>query len=127
VCATPSDTSQVLVPTTTLAYDRIWEVCEELEMPIHRHANFVGDPVSPEFGYAGPAVATLEGNFFAHRSLGHLIVGGVFDRFPGLKYVTTEQALVGSFRTSRKLMQFTLQRSNGGVSPTFSPAMPCDG
>jgi len=86
----PSDTSQVLVPYYYPRYDRIWEVCEELEMPIHRHANFVGDPVSPEFGYAGPAVATLEGNFFAHRSLGHLIVGGVFDRFPGLKYVTTE-------------------------------------
>jgi predicted TIM-barrel fold metal-dependent hydrolase len=33
----------------------------------------------------------MEAGFFANRALGHLIMSGVFDRFPELVFVMTEQ------------------------------------
>ena len=35
----------------------------------------------------------MEVPFFANRSLWHLIIGGVFERFPELRFVMTEQAV----------------------------------
>jgi predicted TIM-barrel fold metal-dependent hydrolase len=46
--------------------------------------------VSDENGLAGPAIGLVENAFFAHRGLAHLIFAGVFDRFPKLKFVLTE-------------------------------------
>jgi predicted TIM-barrel fold metal-dependent hydrolase len=70
-------------------YDPIWAVCQELNMPIHTHTGaghpWYGD--TPE----APVLFALECTMWPHRPLTFLIAGGVFERFPGLKLVLTEQ------------------------------------
>jgi predicted TIM-barrel fold metal-dependent hydrolase len=87
----PSDQGMTVVPLYLPRYDKVWAVCEELGMVVHRHGNLVGLPASTENGIAGPAIGLLEGRaFFHHRGLTHLILAGVFDRFPRLKFAMTE-------------------------------------
>ncbi|MDQ1507545.1 MAG: hypothetical protein QOD57_5272 [Actinomycetota bacterium] len=86
----PGDAVSALVPLYYPAYDPIWDVCAQLDVPIHRHANLPGDANTPATGAAGPAIGLIESNFFAQRGLAHLIFAGVFERFPTLKFVITE-------------------------------------
>jgi predicted TIM-barrel fold metal-dependent hydrolase len=87
----PSDQVMTAVPLYLPRYDKVWAVCEELGMVVHRHGNLVGLPASTEYGIAGPAVGLLESkSFFHRRGLTHLILAGVFDRFPRLKFAMTE-------------------------------------
>jgi predicted TIM-barrel fold metal-dependent hydrolase len=86
----PGDAVSALVPLYYPAYDPLWAVCAEMEVPVHRHANLPGEPDTPATGHAGPAVGLIESNFFAQRGLAHLIFAGVFERFPELKFVVTE-------------------------------------
>jgi predicted TIM-barrel fold metal-dependent hydrolase len=70
-------------------YDPIWAACEELGMPVHTHTGagcpWYGD--QPE----APILYALECTTWPHRPLTFLIAGGVFERFPGLRLVLTEQ------------------------------------
>jgi predicted TIM-barrel fold metal-dependent hydrolase len=69
----------------------IWEICQELDMPVHSHA--AGG--TPSYGNH-PMAAYLyaaEGATMAHRPLVFMIIGGVLERFPGLKLVFTEQGV----------------------------------
>jgi len=85
----PSD-NVVTVPLYYPRLDPIWQVCEELELPVHRHTSFPSDSASKENGAAPPMIGLLEVEFFTQRGLAHLMFSGVFDRFPGLKFVMTE-------------------------------------
>jgi predicted TIM-barrel fold metal-dependent hydrolase len=76
-------------------YERVWALCEELEMPIHRHAIVASEAASDENGYSGGLVGMFEIHFYTVRPLVHMILSGVFDRHPGLKVVFTE------YRTQR--------------------------
>ena len=69
-------------------YDPLWAVCEDLEIPISSH----GGTGSPEYAKT-PSSAVLmiaEVPFYSQRPLMQMIVGGVFERFPRLKFVITE-------------------------------------
>jgi predicted TIM-barrel fold metal-dependent hydrolase len=71
------------------AYDRLWEVCADFEIPINVH----GGTGSPDYG-AYPASMLLYLNevpFYSHRPLVQLMLSGVFERFPRLRFVMTEQ------------------------------------
>ena len=70
-------------------YDPIWAVCEELAMPVHTHTG----SGCPYYGNQadGPILYALECTMWPHRPLAFLIAGGVFERFPGLRLVLTEQ------------------------------------
>ena len=59
-------------------------------MSITHHAGGSG---IPNYGKHDAAITmfVLEAPFFANRALWHLIMSGVFDRFPGLQFVMTEQ------------------------------------
>lgn len=70
-------------------YDPLWAVCAELEMPVNHHAGSASPPIGEE--PAARAVFMVETTWFSHRALWHLMFGGVFDRFPGLRLVLTEQ------------------------------------
>ena len=59
-------------------------------MPVHRHSIAVGPPETPESGPAAIAVGANETHLFFQRGLGHLMFGGVFERFPDLQFVFTE-------------------------------------
>jgi predicted TIM-barrel fold metal-dependent hydrolase len=70
-------------------YDPIWATCSELGMPVHTHTGsgcpWYGD--QPE----GPILYAIECTTWPHRPLAFLIAGGVFERFPELRLVLTEQ------------------------------------
>jgi predicted TIM-barrel fold metal-dependent hydrolase len=77
-------------PLYSRTYDPLWALCEELELPLTHHSGGSG---IPNFGRhdASTAVFILESTFYANRALWHLTMAGVFDRFPGLRFVLTEQ------------------------------------
>jgi predicted TIM-barrel fold metal-dependent hydrolase len=88
----PSDsTASGLVPLYYPRYDPLWDLCAELGVPVHRHGSISGEPSTFENGVGAGAIAIMESQFFAHRGLSHLMFAGVFERFPKLKFVLTEQ------------------------------------
>ena len=69
-------------------YDPLWRVCEELGVPVSSH----GGTGTPEYAKT-PASAVLmiaEVPFYSQRPLIQLMLGGVFQRFPNLKFTITE-------------------------------------
>lgn len=86
----PADTQQQLVPLYYPRYDPVWQVCEELGVPVHRHASIPGEIPGEDSGPGARAIGLVESRFFAHRALAHLVFAGVFDRFPGLRLIFTE-------------------------------------
>jgi predicted TIM-barrel fold metal-dependent hydrolase len=70
-------------------YEPLWQVCEELAMPLNHHTGSASPPMGPTDVDA--VIFLLEVSWFAHRALTHLIVGGVLERHPDLQLVFTEQ------------------------------------
>jgi len=70
-------------------YDPLWAVCEELDVVVNHHSGG-GSPDYGPYPVAG-VLWIAETTFFSRRALTHLILGGVFERFPGLRLVVTEQ------------------------------------
>ena len=70
-------------------YDRLWKVCEDLDVPINAH----GGTGSPDYGpYPVSALLMImEVQFYGQRPFVHMLLSGVFERFPKLKFVMTEQ------------------------------------
>lgn len=69
-------------------YDPIWRFCEEHGVPVHAH----GGSGVPDYGrYPVSALLyIMEALFYSQRPLVQMILSGVFERFPGLKFVVTE-------------------------------------
>ncbi|MEV6927355.1 amidohydrolase family protein [Dactylosporangium sp. NPDC051485] len=71
--------------------DPVWALCEELDLPVHKHA-----PAPPQLRGAergGPgmvAISMLENHFYHRRGIAHFIFSGVLERHPGLKVILTE-------------------------------------
>jgi predicted TIM-barrel fold metal-dependent hydrolase len=86
----PSDHQLTMVNLYYPRLDPIWAVCEELEMPVHRHGIFTTEGSTSEAGPAAAAVGIYEAWFYGQRGLAQMILAGVFDRFPNLKLVFTE-------------------------------------
>lgn len=86
--AVPPDASH-LEPLYSPAYDPLWRVCEELEVVVNHHSGG-GSPDYGPYLAAGP-VWIAEASFFSRRALTHLLLGGIFERFPKLRFVVTEQ------------------------------------
>ena len=70
-------------------YDRLWAVCEELEVPVNCH----GGTGSPSYARvpSSALVMLAEIPTYSRRPLLFLLLSGVFERFPGLRFVMTEQ------------------------------------
>ena len=69
-------------------YDRLWAVIQDLDVPINVH----GGTGAPDYGNV-PFQMLLYINevmFYSQRPLVHFILGGVFERFPKLRFVITE-------------------------------------
>jgi predicted TIM-barrel fold metal-dependent hydrolase len=69
-------------------YDPIWAKCQELGVVVNAHSG-TGGPVYQK-APAMPLVHFLEIPFYSQRPLAYMILGGVFERFPDLKFVLTE-------------------------------------
>lgn len=87
VPSVPDDTP--LEPLYSTAYDPIWAACEELGVVVNHHSG----SGAPDYGphAAAGMVFLAETTFWSRRALTHLLLGGVFERFPALKLVITEQ------------------------------------
>ena len=70
-------------------YDPLWAVCEQLDVVVNHHSGG-GSPDYGPYPVAG-VLWIAETTFFSRRALTHLLLGGVFERFPRLRFVVTEQ------------------------------------
>jgi predicted TIM-barrel fold metal-dependent hydrolase len=86
----PADHSQKLENLYERRLDPFWAACTDVGLPVSRHAVFVGPPETEDTGPATDAVGTYEITGFFRRGLAHLVLGGVFERFPDLKFLFTE-------------------------------------
>ncbi len=69
-------------------YDRLWAVCQDLEIPVNVHSG----TGNPDYG-PYPTSMLLYINevvFYTQRPFVQLTFSGVFERFPNLKFVMTE-------------------------------------
>ncbi|MGH9084482.1 MAG: amidohydrolase family protein, partial [Acidimicrobiales bacterium] len=69
-------------------YDRLWEVCQDLDVPVNVHRG-TGNPAYGPY----PTSMLLYINevvFYTQRPFVQLVLAGVFQRFPRLRFVMTE-------------------------------------
>ena len=84
----PPDCSWVK-PLHDPSYEPLWALCEELEVPVNSH----GGTGAPNYG-SSPVSMLLyitEVSFYSQRPFVHMLLSGVFERHPGLRFVITEQ------------------------------------
>jgi predicted TIM-barrel fold metal-dependent hydrolase len=59
-------------------------------MPINNHSGAAGP--APELDATGMAVFMVELGWFSHRVFWHMVIGGAFARYPGIRLILTEQS-----------------------------------
>ncbi|MCU1380176.1 MAG: amidohydrolase 2, partial [Acidimicrobiales bacterium] len=76
-------------PLWSPAYEPLWQVCEELEMPVNHHGGGGG----PYYGEAeiSYVMFVLEVPWWAHRAMWALMFSGALERHPNMQLVFTEQ------------------------------------
>lgn len=77
-----------LLPYNDPAWEPVWAACAAGGLTLTTHGGAARD-----IDYTGPeaaAIGLMEGPFFARRALWVLILSGVFNRHPALKFATTE-------------------------------------
>jgi predicted TIM-barrel fold metal-dependent hydrolase len=70
-------------------YDRLWAVCQDLEVPVNCHGGTGSPAYAPVPSSALMMIAEVP--FYGRRPLSFLLLSGVFERFPRLRFVMTEQ------------------------------------
>ena len=70
-------------------YDRLWAVCQELDVPINVHGGTGTPAYEPLPSSALMMIAEVP--YFSRRPLLFMLLSGAFERFPRLKFVLTEQ------------------------------------
>ena len=100
ISAIPPDVDYVR-PLYDPEYDRLWKVCEDLEVPINAHGG-TGAPNYGKYPVANLLFIT-EVSFYSQRPFVQFILSGVFERFPKLTFVMTEQGCAWIPPTLRRL------------------------
>ena len=109
--AVPPDTPHI-EPLYSTAYDPLWAACEDLGVVLNHHSG----GGAPDYGrHAATGMVWIsEAAFWSRRTLTHLLVGGVFERFPKLKVVLTEQGASWIAPTLAQLDGFHEQAATTG-------------
>lgn len=78
-------------PIFDRSYDPLWAACQEYDVPVNIH----GGSGFPSYGRdpAGMLYMLSEVAYFARRPVVLMLLSGVFERFPRLKVVLTEQGI----------------------------------
>ena len=94
-------------------YDPLWAVCEELGVVVNAHSGGAG---MPDYGpyRAASQLWIAETTFFSRRPLTHMLVSGVFERFPGLRFAITESGCSWIPATLAQLDEFHRQMAATG-------------
>jgi predicted TIM-barrel fold metal-dependent hydrolase len=102
-------------------YDRLWSACQDLDVPLNIHSG----SGSPRYGsYAVSQLLYIsEIQFYSTRPLAHLILSGVFERFPGLKVAMTEQGATWIRPMLEQLDQLieTARKGSAGAEMRYRP------
>jgi predicted TIM-barrel fold metal-dependent hydrolase len=106
------DDSEV-APLWDPVYEPLWSACEDLDVTITHHSG----QGSPDYGRsaAGGVMWIVETTWFSHRPLWQLIMGGVFERHPRLRFVLTESGCSWIPDTLRMLDGFHAQMASGRI------------
>jgi predicted TIM-barrel fold metal-dependent hydrolase len=115
----PSDHHLKLHNLYFQSLDPIWSVCEELDMPVGRHSSVVASDVETESIDAAHACGSYETLYFGHRTLFQLVLSGVFERHPGLKFVFTELGGAWAANSIAQLDGFYLASKLDGTIPAM--------
>ncbi len=103
------------------SYDPLWSVCQELDMPVTHHAGGSGIPQFDNTPFRN-LLFMMETGFYANRAFWHMIWGGVFERFPDLKLVLTEQGTDWLKPALNKMEHFYKLMKSGRVGELGIPA-----
>jgi predicted TIM-barrel fold metal-dependent hydrolase len=100
-------------------YDPVWAAAAATGLPVHTHSG-VG-PDKDDYGYTPGLIAiyTVEAYWWAARPLWALILGGVFERHPELKYVIAEN---GAWWTPDILTRMDSKWAGDHATRKFGPA-----
>ena len=75
-------------------YDPIWALAQDLDMPVNQHSGAGAPDVGTDPGEVASAnFESVGSHFYSQRTIWNFIYGGVFERFPRLKFVMTEDGL----------------------------------
>jgi predicted TIM-barrel fold metal-dependent hydrolase len=109
----PSPSEAHLQPLNHPDYDRLWAVIQDLGLVINQHSG----QGSPEYceGQGSKALWAMEMSFFVQRGFTHLIMGGVFERFPKLRYILTESGCAWAPGLMRQLDAMYLAWKAGAI------------
>ncbi len=77
-----------LKPLISPEYDRLWAAIQDCDLVINQHSG----QGTPHYGRdpGGDALWVLEMPFMVQRGFTQLILGGIFERFPNLRFILTE-------------------------------------
>jgi predicted TIM-barrel fold metal-dependent hydrolase len=102
-------------------YDALWALCCDLNVPVGMHGIIGGRGVLEESGPAGLTMDLLESGLGPGRSITSLIMSGVFDRYPTLRWVQTERGVVFASEHARRLDAFVaLAQAKGTMAYMIS-------
>jgi predicted TIM-barrel fold metal-dependent hydrolase len=109
----PDDLKHI-APLYAVDYDPLWAVCEDLGVVVNAHSGGTG---MPDYGShrAASEIWIAETSFFSRRPLTHLLLSGVFDRFPRLRFVLTESGCSWVATTLAQLDSFRRQARSGRI------------
>ncbi len=112
----PDDCTSFIKPLYAPDYDRFWALCQDLGVVINQH----GGTGSPDYGRypVSLPIRLIETPFFSTRSYSQLILSGVFERFPGLRYIITEAGCAWVPATLERL-DWAWQRIRRGAAGEF--------
>jgi predicted TIM-barrel fold metal-dependent hydrolase len=104
-------------------YYPFWEACQETGMTLQSHVS-TGDPQDPDPGPGAYSMHMAEQEYASRRHLWHLIFGGVFERFPGLKIAFTEQCGTWAVPTLETLDSVYFASQQARDSPFIRDILP---
>jgi predicted TIM-barrel fold metal-dependent hydrolase len=103
------------LPFTDRSWDRLWAACQDLDLTLSTHGGG-GDLDDRLTGVAQNPIFLMEYPYFGRRGLWHLILSGVFERFPRLRLALAEQ--FGDWVPST-----LVEMDSAYLSPHFSAAL----
>ena len=109
----PDDCTGYIKPLYHPDYDPMWALLEETGLVINQHGG-TGSPDYGRFPISLP-IRLIETPFFSTRSYSQLLLCGIFERFPKLKYIVTESGCAWVPDTLQRLDAAWARISKGAV------------
>ena len=109
----PSPSDVGIRPLNHPDHDRLWAAIQDHDLVMNQHSG-QGTPAYGE-GQGSKALWALEMSFFVQRGFTQLIMGGVFERFPKLRFIVTESGCAWAPRLMRQLDAMWLAWKAGAI------------